>query len=160
MLFRKQVGSIRVRVMPRKKMQSRRVSEVGARHVPAVQGDDRARRRSRDRDKREVEAVCAALVGALVEAADTVSDRAGLQARQMRLTGPRSASERVHARRSLCRSRTRASGPTSATSPSTRTCGRRRRSGAHAAVGDALECAGEHGCQVHGPVPLAVARAG
>jgi hypothetical protein len=58
-------------------MQSNGVSEVGPRHVPAVKGDDRARWRSRDRDEREVEAVCAALVGALVEAADTISDRAG-----------------------------------------------------------------------------------
>jgi hypothetical protein len=58
-------------------MRSSNVSEVCARHVPAVQGDDRARRRGRDRDEGEVEAVCAALVGALVEAAETMSDRAG-----------------------------------------------------------------------------------
>jgi hypothetical protein len=81
-------------------MRSSMVSEVGTRHVPAVQSDDGARRRRRDRDEGEVEAVCAALVGALVEAVDAMSDR-------LRSRGERCSSQAVvrPANVSMCHSR-------------------------------------------------------
>jgi hypothetical protein len=56
-------------------MGSNRVSEVGARDVPAVQRDNRARRRCRDQDEGEVEGVCTALATALVEAAETAGSQ-------------------------------------------------------------------------------------